>query len=309
MVTYGGEEDIMPPFYTADYFSISGDSIFVSDDAVQTLVCMTLDGTVQWKAGELGEGPGHFLGIGRSAVSDEYIAVCNNGGCAIDLYSRAGEFVQRIPSISSPQDVKFLSDSTLIVFSKSQPGGDVHVVSIISGDIEESFGDGEWTVVTRNRAPRDLSGIVSSDGKVAYISQFEYKLIIYNLDSHSLVFRGGRQLPMDMHDEIVGEIDEEGTRRGVLFPIPGMVFTGPEGMINITMPRLLADGQLPHDLGPYDYAPVTLVDRYDWDGTYLDSYSVPDSMLMDMSYSEEYGLIARQMRMKVIQRFVEIDNI
>jgi len=301
---YGGEEDIDPAFYTADYFTVSGDSLFISDDPGQRLVCMTLDGTVRWRAGELGEGPGYFLGIGRTAVSDEYIAICNNAACAIDLYSREGQYIRRLSPISSPQDVEFLSDTTLIVFSKSEPGGDCHLMDINTGNIIESFGDGEWEVVALNRSARDLNGIVSIDGRrVAYISPFEYKLIIYDIETFELIFRGARALPSATHSpsEMIEEAD--GTRRGLLFPIPGVVFLGPENMVNITIPKYMNDGELLHDEGPYDFAPVTIVDRYNWDGDYLDSYCVPESILTDMFYSLDYGLFARQGGTEVIHRF------
>jgi len=303
IATYGGEEDLEPPFFTADYFSVSGDSIFVSDDPGQRLVCLTLDGEVQWRAGEVGEGPGHFLGIARSDVSEEYVAVCNNGGCAIDLYSRSGGFVRRLSTISGPQDVKFLSDTTLLVFSKSENGGDIHIMDIDTGEILDSFGDGEWTIVTRNYSPRDLTGIISSENnRVAYLSQFEHRLMIYDIETRSLIFRGARQLPSESHNAIETE-DDEGTRRGMLFPVPGIVFLGPELMINITMPQYMSDGRL---LGPsdvYDYAPVTLVDRYNWEGIYLDSYCIPDSIVSDVYYSDDYGFIGRQRDTEVIHLY------
>ncbi|PIE51864.1 hypothetical protein CSA37_09480 [Candidatus Fermentibacteria bacterium] len=303
VAVYGGEEDIEPAFFTADYFTVSGDSLFVSDDPGQRLVCLTLDGVLRWRAGGLGEGPGYFLGIGRAAVSGEIVAVCNNAACAIDLYSRNGEYLRRLSPVASPQDVEFLSDTSLIVFSKSEPGGDCHIMSIADGSIECSFGDGQWQIVERNRSPRDLNGIVSLERcRVAYISQFEHKLIIYDLDTHELIYRGARELPSATHPP-ADMIENDGTRRGLLFPVPGVVFEGPEGMVNITIPKYMNDGELLHDAGPYDFAPVTIVDRYDWDGMYLDSYCVPESILTDMYYSAEYGIIARQGGSEVIHRF------
>ena len=50
-------------------------------------------------------------------------------------------------------------------------------------------------------------------------------------------------------------------------------------MLNVTLPNVMNDSTFVSTPEYTDYAPVTLVDRYDWVGTYLDTYCLPDSCL------------------------------
>ncbi|MCK5134005.1 MAG: hypothetical protein KAR40_17885 [Candidatus Sabulitectum sp.] len=52
------------------------------------------------------------------------------------------------------------------------------------------------------------------------------------------------------------------------------------------------DGSFISDPEYLDFAPVTAVDRYDWDGNYLDSYCLPDSCINFVSSLNNNKLVA-----------------
>ncbi|PIE51794.1 hypothetical protein CSA37_00540 [Candidatus Fermentibacteria bacterium] len=118
VTSYGGEDSVNPPFYKVNWIHLSGDTLFVSDQAAEKLVCMNLDGTVYWEYGAEGEGPGHFCTIGGIDTSGDWIAVCNIYGGNIEILDRNGELTSII-TVSNPQDVIALSDSTLAILSKA----------------------------------------------------------------------------------------------------------------------------------------------------------------------------------------------
>jgi hypothetical protein len=300
--TFGGEEDLVPPFYTADFIDVSGDTLFVADECSQTLVCMGLDGNVFWTIGGPGEGPGYFSGIGRLSISDSCVAVCNNGLNAVDIFTREGGFLQRL-SIAAPQDVFFIADSLIAVLSKAQPGGNVTLLDTRTGTIVSSFGDGDWTICPDNRAVRDLLGVFIPPSTIAYTSQFEYQLVIYNMITEQRIFIGSRILPAEPHPPSQ-QVDANGNLiGGALFPIVGNMFIGPEGTIDVSICGYMFNGEF---LGPHnvtDYAPVTIIDRYAIDGYYLDSYAIPDSVLSGIKYEPGVGFLCRQTITEVVQWF------
>jgi len=55
---FGGEEDLNPIFYKPGFVHMMGDTLLITDEATQSLVCMDTTGTLLWKFGEAGEGPG-----------------------------------------------------------------------------------------------------------------------------------------------------------------------------------------------------------------------------------------------------------
>jgi len=109
--TYGGEADLMPPFFSANFITIHGDTIYIADGSQEALVAMNCDGEQLWITGQLGEGPGSFAMIGSLDRYSDVIAVCNNANSRLDFFSPDGAYLSSIP-VSSPQSVVLLSDST-----------------------------------------------------------------------------------------------------------------------------------------------------------------------------------------------------
>ncbi len=133
----GGENDLSPPFYDPLYIHVISDTLLIADQATQELVCMNSSGELFWKAGDIGEGPGHFHGIGTMANAGNLIAVANTGLDRIDIFTCSGEFSRTI-SIQSPEDLIGVSDSTIIVLSGTEPNGDVHLVNLNTGEFDSS---------------------------------------------------------------------------------------------------------------------------------------------------------------------------
>lgn len=73
--TYGGEDMMNPPFYKVNSMHLTGDTLLITDQAQEALICIDLDGTVLWQYGEEGEGPGHFTYVGPSDSASDWIAV------------------------------------------------------------------------------------------------------------------------------------------------------------------------------------------------------------------------------------------
>ena len=65
----------------------------------------------------------------------------------------------------------------------------------------------------------------------------------------------------------------------MFFPIGGNIFLGSEGMLNVVVCNYMEDGSFLSNPDYLDFAPVTAIDRYNWDGDYLDSYCLPDSCI------------------------------
>lgn len=110
---YGGQE--IPPFYNIEGFSLTGDTMYVSDPTEQSLVAVSLTtGEQLWKVVEPGEGPGHFNGIGEVATGASRIAVCDMYNNRVSLLSPSGEFLIDI-LIQCPFDVMWKGDTLLVL--------------------------------------------------------------------------------------------------------------------------------------------------------------------------------------------------
>ena len=277
IVSLGDENDLNPPFYNAVKLHTTNDTVFVADQATQELVCMTTRGEVFWKAGESGEGPGHFHGIGSIVSGNNWLAVANTGLHRIDLFTKAGEFTTTIP-IDTPEDLVAISDTSFAVVSGSR---EHHLITIMHPDSGETRSFGTYqadSTMTYNMNFRDnLRGTFIPPNKIAIISRYEHKLFIYNLDTEEQLYAGIRNLPSNPARPYRNYNQETGNLTTICFPSISGTFTGPEGMINVIVDEYMSDGSLLHSNRNNNYAPVTVIDRYDPTGAYLDSYCIPDS--------------------------------
>ncbi len=290
--TFGGEDNPFPPFYDPLFVELIGDTLLISDQATQTLVCMDSTGTVLWKFGERGEGPGYFAGIGQIDVCGDTIAVINNGMSAIELVRRDGTFIERLSLPERPQDISFIDSKTLLVYSKPIPGGDVHYFDIESDSILFSFGDAEWTNCPTNSAIREIWGIYIEPNIAIYQSHFEKKLVFASISSQSSYYTSIRNLPFDiaLGDSSFSELTR--MMSFVDYPLYNSVFIGPHGTINLQFRNLMSNGEMVNSGNFMNYCAVTVIDRFTMDGVYLDSYCLPDSPLNGVSYDGDRYMVA-----------------
>jgi len=132
------EEDLDIPVYSPFAVCCYSDTIFVTDAATKQIIAMDDEGSVLWKAGGEGEGPGEFSTMTTLAVSGKYVAVLNIHLGRIELFNRDGSFSHSI-QVTRSQDIVALDDTTFIVASTEECGGDLHIINA-NGEIERSFG-------------------------------------------------------------------------------------------------------------------------------------------------------------------------
>ena len=293
---YGESEDEIA-FYTCTEFACSGDTLFIIDHATEQLVCMGLDGSVFWKYGEPGEGPGHFECLNSVCIGPNWIAIGDAYGSCIEILSREGVLIQDI-SEQNPNALITLNDTTFVVLSRISDGGDIHIYSVNSGYIN-SFGEGNWQN-TRAYWNEDLYGVyLPQDSSLWIVSRFENQLYKYNLEYHSTSNNLAEEYPAEIP---ASEQIEEGIR---IYPILGNLFIGPEGMVNLYLGGMGFDPEGNVRRGSDDpITPVAIIDRYNPDGQYLDSYCIPDGdYISEIEYSSQYGFLCSVANQGFILRY------
>ena len=254
---YGGSD--LPPFYNVEGFSIISGVLYVADPSDNSLAAVDVaSGEQLWKAGEQGEGPGHFNGVGEVAAGDSIIAVCDMGNNRIALLSFEGEFLAYIP-IQCPFDVMWNED-TLYALSLAE-NAPLNIYTS-QGEFIRSCGELPEELDFLAYINRHLHGMVAEDGSVLVISRFAPG--IWKIDP----FTGTTELfaetafPQgEMHNDL---------QSGGFMVLCRDIFTGPDGMINVILPVFTEDGGRLSDGG--EMMELTAVHRYDQSGEYLDSW-------------------------------------
>lgn len=285
--SYGGEDNPVPQFFTVNWMEVSGDTLFISDRARESLVCMNSDGEVLWEYGEPGEGPGHFTYIGPVAVSDSWIAVCNIRGDRVELITREGELIESY-SIRNPLFVVKISEHEFAILSRAESGGDIHLFDVESGHIT-SFGEcpwpgGDFTSWSAN----EYSAVLVDERYVVMNDFFTYGIYIFDLEQRILINDFIREHPSGDLPENIMTMNDDGSISGMFFFLLGKLFLGPEGCINIKLAAIQKDGSVISSRETIGPAPVTIIDRYDLNGDYLDSYCIPIPSITDIRCSDTY---------------------
>jgi hypothetical protein len=282
------------PFYLPGYIATTGDTLVISDISAEKLISMKMDGTINWSIGGQGEGPGYFHGIGRLEILNDNIYVCNNRNTRVDIISIEGVYKESI-SIMRPQNVIAANDSLIVIISKQEPGGDCHIYNVNTSVIEYSFGNGNWHELLRNNPGIGaVYGECFADSFIVYGAQEQTECYIYNIYSGTYVSTLTRELPsVPFQPET---IEQNGRRVTVYVPITSDLFISPDNCINVVFPTYLCGGKFMEPLdSEYDFAPVTIIDKYSFDGEYLYSYSLPDSLLGEIEILDDGSMLARQL--------------
>ena len=264
------------PVYAPFAVCCYADTIFATDGSTKEIVAMDSEGSVLWKAGGEGEAPGKFGLITTLAVSGKYVAAVNIHRRRIELFNRDGSFAHSL-EINRPQDIVAVDDTTFIVASSEEGGGDLHVINTNRG-IERSFGQANVNHYEGILRPDLMMLCIGGNGRIAIFNRYEALLTIYDIETEECLYRGSREYPSTPTPPLPF-IDSEGESRTIFFPVGGNAFLGHEGMLNVVVCNYMEDGSFISDPEYLDFAPITAVDRYDWDGNYLDSYCLPDSSI------------------------------
>lgn len=262
---YGGDICQEPLFYQIESFDVSGDTIFISDQQTQQLVAIDFNGNLLWKVGGSGEGPGLFSRIAQLDVNNQYIAVANMGNGRIDLFSKAGKWLESIPVLGS-FDISFIDDTTLAVVSYQVSGGIVHLFNI-GGAKVSSFGNGEaFPSSVLGGGNRDLHCALFGSDILSVNSYFANHNELYNVKEENMIFQFERVLPLEIPENRIGN-------GAFLTTFLLDVFEGPEGMINIPLRPISLERTCETD--NENWANVTVIDRFNLECNYLDSYIIP----------------------------------
>jgi len=256
---YGGSE--FPPFYNVEGFSIKSGVMYVADPSDNSLKAVDVaSGEQLWKAGEQGEGPGHFNGISEVAAGDSCIAVCDMGNNRIALLNLQGEF-QAYITIQCPFDVMWNED-TLYALSLAE-SAPLNIYSS-RGDFIRSCGELPEELDFLAYSNRHLHGMVAEDGSVLVISRFVPGIWkIDPLTGTTELFAETAFPQGEMHNDL---------QSGGFMVLCRDIFQGPDGVINVILPVFTENGGRLSDGG--EIMELTAVHRYDQSGEYLDSWVI-----------------------------------
>ena len=266
---YLGDQEEDTLVYLPIDIALAGDTVFASDYASQEVVCFALSDSLIWKRGGAGEGLGLFSSIGNIDVGDHYVAVCNRGAGRVDLLDRYTGDWKRSISILWPYDVSIIGD-TIVVASVAAPSP-ISLFSISTGELLAEMGEDFWE---NDSTFGELSlfgnanlTISCTDSLVLMVSYFQKSGALYEIASGDMIARVEHDTPLTrptQSSNVSGVISlpvynvDCSIFGGTVYIVNGAY--GPEGT-----PPSEEDG----------YANITVLDRYDLSGRYLDSVVLP----------------------------------
>ena len=263
LYTFGGENDVSPPFFYPEAFAVKGDTIFVSDGSTQKLVAFNLSGEILWATAGIGEGPGYFTGVSQLTVLSDKLAVINLRSARIDLFNFSGDWLQSITALNI-YDVQNVNDSLFLAVKQTSEEGCILLLNS-DGEMVSSFGAWEehmdgWS------ANRDLHCAVFNGEFLVLTSYYSDRIEIYDILEQNRILEFSRSLPIDIPKPAV----ENGLVNFNTVILD--VFIGPEGMINTLLRPFSSEKTLDLQNGIADFC---VIDRFNFDGEYLDSYVIP----------------------------------
>ena len=218
----------------------------------------------------------------------------------VDVYYRSGQLLMSVV-IDNPTEVEFIDDSSFAVLSRLEPGGDVHIFRCTREKVV-SLGENFWFQQPENLIlrERDAFNAIARGDSILLVSRWDtYHIYPYDLNSGRIFDDIARNHPSESRDPelYLGE-NQMGGR---FYRNMGILFTGPEGMLNSSYASFSITGyglESAEDIR----AKVRIVDRYDWNWNYLDSYCIPFNGNV-AAYSPERGYFINDYETGELLRF------
>ncbi|GEM_PF-5347098 len=253
--------------------------VFVMDNTGKLLSCYDHNGSLQWLIGGRGEGPGEYMGCVKLSLGDRVLLARDATLGRLDWYSFDGDLLLScvIPYI---QFALPYESSSCVAFSCMFDAGVVRLYNSSGEPLGEGWGD-DTDRYTIPYFPYYRYGVLSDDGRFAVASYKQTYILFGSIDGEFHI--GGRNLPYSIDSEI-SYTSKNGQQGIQAIPLVGSMFIGPHGMVNIQMIMPDYDGTSPVSISGSERE-YSLIDRYSWDGEYLDSYIVPKGNIWSLSYA------------------------
>ena len=234
------------------------------------------------------------------AVSSQYVAAANYYLGRIEFFNRDGSYAATL-DFEGAQGMAFYDDTTLIATSTLEAGGDIHLVTPALGIID-SFGKVETRDYEEVQRMDLIRICTNGSNRVALYNRYEGLVAIFDLDTKTSLFNGQRELPAAPTPP-QDFTDSNGNSARLFLPIGGNAYLGHDGMLNVILTGFMDDGSLISDPENIDFAEYASVDRYDWDGNYLDSYCFPDSCISHAAVLPSGILVAKDFSEGVLRLY------
>lgn len=173
-------------------------SVYVLDGQASRLISFAPDGSVRWRAGRAGKGPGEFeYPEGLVLTPDDFIVLMNQSRSQLDIWDSAGRFVSttrlselslNAPNSTRPTIVGFLEPGIVVLAGgiRGGAGSYITVVDLTKLTVRHQFA---WTQLPSGSMPLNLSletSVRADEGVILTGSSVGYEFGIYAEDGSIL---------------------------------------------------------------------------------------------------------------------------
>lgn len=279
-------------------FSMHDDQILIYDAYQHQIAMLSLSGDMDWVYGNQGEGPEHYSGSIEGVLNRHGLTIRDSSLSKLDLVGLDGQLRTSLV-ISGVQTGIALSDGRLCAISSWDSANGIVSIYGAAGEITASFGDDQEMYEMPSMPYYRFCALNESEDLIAFASYKHTYICIADISQKTVGFFS-RDYPFrnPTFDEVATETGTAGIR---VYPNINSVFVGPDGMINIQILIPNLDGEFASALVNYD-RDYTVVDRFNWNGQYLDTYLIPMPRIGSLTYSEGF-FYARSYDDDLIYRF------
>ncbi|PIE53214.1 hypothetical protein CSA37_02400 [Candidatus Fermentibacteria bacterium] len=266
VASFAEEDGSDPVIYNAKSVAFIGDSMLVTDASRQCLVCVNQEEDVLWSYGVQGEGSGSFLMISDVVVFGAYVAVSDIQLGRVDIITHSGEYVASV-EMQFLQSTVAHTDTSIIVMSGCLDADQLQEYDY-RGDLVKSATIDTWN----DSFCVYLTGTSNNSGEIAVFTTIGEEFVIVDSDLLSYREYELRNFPID-YPTIQYSSTDQGEHVARVVPIIGNTFLDSQGMISVRLMPFTAEKEF-WNFDDALMAPVTVIDRYNWDGDFLCAYVI-----------------------------------